>query len=415
VSDATVVELPPPPPQDARTAIVVAAELLWPAPATVEVTKRTAAPAAGHRVVREHLLVPSATRPRLIVPASTPRAAAAIAARRNGSGGTVGRLSATGAAALVRSGLADRLVADRLRVSAPLDTPLESVETHLAELLGTDVIVGLHVGTARVNRKPVLHAVDASGRTLAFVKVGHSESARALVRGEAGTLGELAAHSFSTLHVPSVIALSAWRDMELLVLSPLSGRAVRPAVSNVPYAAMRELAAIHGLTSASLADSAFVARLLEIPRTLRAQHADRYAAAVQAIRDTGTTVELGSWHGDWQPFNMARSSRDTVVVWDWERFATGRPLSFDPLHYLLQVLLHGSGVGPQVEQRFLTSADDVAVRGGADRDVAAATVASYVAEIAGRYLALAEGPDGELLARRASWTLGLLESCVARL
>lgn len=415
MSDATVVELPPPPPQDARTAIVAAAELLWPAPATVAVSKRGLTPGAGQRIVREHLLVPNATRPRLVVPANAPRAAAAIAARRNGSGGAVGRISATGAATLLRTGLADRLVSDRLRVSAPIATPRDDVETHLTELLGTQVIVGLHVGTARVNRKPVLHTVDTHGRTLAFVKVGHSESARALVRGEANTLSELAAHSFSALQVPTVIALSAWRDLELLVLSPLSGHAVRPAIGNVPYAAMRELAAVHGLTSASLADGAFLTQLLEIPRSLRAEHADRYAAAVQAIRDTGATVEFGAWHGDWQPFNMARAGRDRVAVWDWERFATGKPVGFDPLHYLLQVLLHSSGVGPQVEQRFLASAYDVAVRARASRDVAAATVASYVAEIAGRYLALAEGPDGELLARRASWTLGLLESCVARL
>jgi hypothetical protein len=284
MSDPTAVELPPPPPHDAGAAIVAAAELLWPAPATVSVAKRGTPPPAGHRVVREHLLAPTAGRPRLVLPAHAPRAAAAVAARRNGSGGAIGRLAALGAAALVRVGGADRMIRDRLRVTAPTGGTLDDVEAVLGTVLGTDVIVGLHVGTARVNRKPVLHAVDARGHTLAFVKVGHSESARALVRREANTLRELAGHSFTSLQVPTVLALNAWRDTELLVLSPLLGRPIRPAVGNVPYTAMRELAAVHGLTQSTLGGSTFVARMLEIAHVLSADTATRYERAVDTIR-----------------------------------------------------------------------------------------------------------------------------------
>jgi hypothetical protein len=261
----------------------------------------------------------------------------------------------------------------------------------------------------------VLHAVDARGRTLAFVKVGHSESARALVRREATTLRELAGHSFTSLQVPTVLALNAWRETELLVLSPLHGRPIRPAVGNVPSTAMRELAAVHGLTQSALGGSGFVARLLEIPRHLSADTATRYERAVSTLREAGGSVTFGSWHGDWQPFNMARTTGGRYAVWDWERFATGVPVGFDALHYLLQVLLQARGVGTQVGQRFVELSPSVAAEAGAAPDTAAAVIAAYVAEIAGRYLALAEGPDGELLARRAHWTLGLLESCVARL
>ena len=143
MSDETAVELPPPPPQDAGAAIVAAAELLWPAPATVSVSRRGTPPPAGSRIVREHLLAPQGTRPRLVVPAGARRAAAAVALRRSGSGGAAGRLAALGAAAFVRVGAADRVVRDRLRVTGPEHAMRDDIETRLGELLGTEVVVGL--------------------------------------------------------------------------------------------------------------------------------------------------------------------------------------------------------------------------------------------------------------------------------
>jgi hypothetical protein len=415
VKDTTAVELPPPPPQDAGAAIVEAAELLWPAPAKVDVVDRRTPIGPGRRLVREHVLAPSSKRPRLVVPAGQRRAAAAIAVRRRGSGGVLGTAGATAAAALVRSGAADRIVRARLRITTPLDVDVDSVETRLGEILGSEVIVGLHVGTARVNRKPVLHAVDPHGRTLAFVKVGHTEAARELVRGEAATIRDLATRSLSTVVVPSVISLTTWHEMELLVLSALTGHTVRPAPRNAPHGAMREVAAIAGVRAEQVDDSAFLAKLAAAAKTLPAHVGDRYAAALDRVRDTRATLAFGSWHGDWQPFNMAQLAEQRVAVWDWERFARDVPVGFDALHFLLQVLLHDGGVGPDVERHFLAGADDAAVRGGADADSARVVTAAYVAELAGRYLTLAEGLDGQLLARRARWTLGLLESCAARL
>src|SRR4051812_11976419 len=415
MSDAPAVELPPPPPRDAGAAVVAAAELLWPAPAQVEVTHRRAKVGPGRRVVREQLLAPDAAHPRLVTPANAHRAGAAIASRRNGSGGLLGRVAGRSAAALVRMGAADRLVSARLRVTAPADAQLDDIETKLSELLGTRVIVGLHVGTARVNRKPVLHTVDEEGRTLAFVKVGHNDAARALVRAEAETLRALAESTLATVQVPAVLAFTAWRDTELLVLSPLTGRPVRPALRNLPLQAMRELSNVRDTTTQPLAAGAFLARIGQLADQLRAETADRYQAALQTLRGVDVATTFGVWHGDWHTFNMARLRADRVAVWDWERFSAGVPVGFDALHFLLQVLLQERGVGPQVADQFLTQAEELVVRAGALRPSARAVVASYVAEIGGRYLALAEGPDGELLARRAHWTLGLLESCVARL
>ncbi|MFL6238692.1 MAG: hypothetical protein ACJ735_04250 [Actinomycetes bacterium] len=409
-------ELPPPPPQDTSIALVAVAGLLWPAPASVAIARRGDPVPAGHRVVREHLLVPDSSRPRLVTPAGVPRSAAAITARRHGSGGLLGRATAGAAAVVVRSGAADRFVHDRLRVTAPGDAASDDIEKTLSELLGARVVVGIHIGTARVNRKPVLHAVDARGRTLAFVKVGHTASARTLVQREAQSLQRLAAHSFDAMNVPTVLACSSWHGMDLLVLTALNGRSVRPALRNLPWAAMSELAALDGTRTERLSGSDLVTRLTALGNGLRTTSlAERYATALATLASSNADLLFGAWHGDWQPFNMAHAHSGRVAVWDWERFATGVPVGFDALHFLLQVALLRHNLTPKAHKEFRSRAAQVAIRAGVAAGSADVVVAAYVAEIAGRYVALAEGPDGNLLARHAHWTLALFESAVTRL
>jgi hypothetical protein len=104
-----------------------------------------------------------------------------------------------------------------------------------------------------------------------------------------------------------------------------------------------------------------------------------------------------------------------VALWDWERFATGVPVGFDALHFRLQALLLQRGAVPSVAPAFTTDCDAVAICGGATPETARAVVALYAAELAARYLTLAQEPDGAPLARRAAWVLGFLETCAARL
>ena len=59
------------------------------------------------------------------------------------------------------------------------------------------------------------------------------------------------------------------------------------------------------------------------------------AAALES-RPARRRLAFGAWHGDWTPWNMA-STAGGLLVWDWERFATGVPVGFDALHYWLQI------------------------------------------------------------------------------
>ncbi|GAA1269683.1 hypothetical protein GCM10009677_22940 [Sphaerisporangium rubeum] len=201
-----------------------------------------------------------------------------------------------GAYAVVPSRLAPRRLVPRSRWlpgRRRLPRGPGTIEGHLGEVFGRPVRVVTYVRPARrANRKPVLAVFGPDGERLAFVKVGHTERVRALVRHESTTLAMLAAAPPRTVVAPSVLYHGLWRDMDVLALSPLPvtrGR-VRPALL---ARAAEEIARLP-------AGAAF------------------------------------SWHGDFAPWNMAASADGRLLVWDWERFGTGVPLGFDALHHFFQ-------------------------------------------------------------------------------
>ncbi|GHE41017.1 hypothetical protein GCM10017673_49150 [Streptosporangium violaceochromogenes] len=167
----------------------------------------------------------------------------------------------------------------------------DTIETHLGEVLGTPVRVVLHVRPAgRANRKPVLEARAADG-PVAFVKIGDTDRARALVAHEARTLDLLAATPLKSVVPPVVLHHGSWRGLSVLALTPLPVRR-----GPVPPALLTE-----------------------------------------AIGEISRISEHGfAWHGDLSPWNIAHGADGRLLVWDWERFATGVPLGFDAVHHFFQ-------------------------------------------------------------------------------
>ena len=74
------------------------------------------------------------------------------------------------------------LFADRFSVDHHGD---DALSDHLAEMFGRPITFSVGVGTARVNRKPILQVFDEQGHSLAFVKVATSPESQVDVRGEA--------------------------------------------------------------------------------------------------------------------------------------------------------------------------------------------------------------------------------------
>lgn len=360
---------------------------------------------------RELAFLPDARRPRLLLPSN--RGAAAAALRRYSHDLSIPqRLSRGLTATALRTGIPQRTLRDRLRVTTGGQ---ESVEDRLGELLGRPVVVSLGLGTARANRKPILHVLSASGRPVAFVKVGDTATARELVAQEAAALRYLAGRPMPGVAVPEVLHHGPWRGMTLLVLSPLptSARGWRPRRS-APVAAMRALFAVAGLSGGPLAGSPFWHRIVTVPAQLT--DSARAARLTTVIDRVGAAhgeraLEFGAWHGDWTPWNMAWH-RGTVQLWDWERFTREVPAGLDLLHYRLQEAMRhapGEPYGAWPDGAVATLTEFGVTDGAAE-----ATVELYFLELCCRYLLAAQGPIGAPLRSQADRLLNLLETKAGR-
>jgi hypothetical protein len=304
------------------------------------------------------------------------------------------RTALTGA---LRSGLLDRVIPDRIRITAPADRIdlVHSLQTEVAQRLGEPVVLSLGVGSARANRKPVLEAIAADGRPLAFVKLADDAVTRGLLTVEAGALRRLAGRAPEGLRVPRLIHHGHWHGVDLLVQStlvtppwPAHRRASRP------YRAMRSLAAAFPTGRLGPAESPGWQRIVEdagaIRDLARAEIFDRVREAV-GVRLDGIELAHGAWHGDWTPWNMAWV-RAEVRLWDWERFSDGVPVGLDPLHY---TLAHYAGrIGwAQALTRIRDRAAEIVAPIGVSADEAEPVLLWYLLDLSRRYL-LASGPAG---------------------
>lgn len=384
---------------DGVHALVDTIRALWPG-SDPGLTGRGEARAIGGL---QFAVVPNAHRPRLLVPLD-PSAAAARAIRRFSSSLSLPtRVARVGAAGAVRLGAA-RALPDRI-VVRPGSSP--SLTDHLAEVFGGPVVVSLGVGTARVNRKPVLQLFDSTGRTLGFAKVATSAQSSRDVRGEAEALATVARRRWRSLAVPRVVHQTEWNSMFVLVISALpAGARLWERSQGPPLEAMHELASAFDEGEQVVADTAWWSRVSSAAGSLPdIGQRDAFAAAAERFLslEADRKVRIGAWHGDWTAWNMAWH-RGVVQLWDWERFETGVPAGIDAVHFAVNEAVTSAGLSPS------------AIRGGVRRAIAdvprsgaRALGAMYLLTVAGRYLPLAHGELGHLLRPRSDATLEALE------
>lgn len=223
-----------------------------------------------------------------------------------------------------------------------------TIEGHLSEVFGERVRATSHVRPAlRANRKPILEIHGASGKLLAFVKIGDSDRSRGLVRHESATLELLAATPLKVVVSPAVLHHGLWNGLEVLALSPLPTRRgrVSPSLLN---RAVQEIATL-GLT-----------------RVDHVSHGDH------------------AWHGDFSPWNMAPAPDGRLLVWDWERFATGVPLGFDALHHFFQRALRRMSP-PVAAEACLAQAVRTLTPFGLSEGESRETAVRYLITLADRY------------------------------
>lgn len=319
------------------------------------------------------------------------------------------RLRRVVAAGGLRMG-AERLLAHRIALAESEASP-DSIETYLSGVLGEEVVVSLGIGLARANQKPVLEAFNASGKCLAFVKIGDTPLTRDLVRAEAQALRSVGSLRWQALSVPKLISLGSWNSFEVLIMStlPVPARpAVRRPVSVPPARAMRELSKAFLEGNRSVTDSALMQRLRTGADQIDDQPtASSYASALDRInqRHTHTTLDFAAWHGDWTPWNMAWRRR-RVQLWDWERFQTGVPVGMDRIHYVLSALARTEGFSARTIAHALELPTAREYARPTHQEVLGLL---YVAAIALRYLTAAGQQGGSAPTRGAAAVQALSE------
>lgn len=390
-----------------RPYLLDVADTLWPGAAPARLHGGRAAGVSAPTF----LAVPNRRAPSMLLPtARRPAAAALRAYGGHASRGAQVRSRLAGAA--VGLGLGPVLFRDRLTVTDPDG----GITAELRRILGRPVQVAVRGGPPRANRKPVLVVLAPDGAVLAFAKLATTPLAATLVRTEADALRSLAERPLASLRAPRLLDCVAWRGHALLVQEPLPVDGAHVVSDAALFAAMAELATCQGVRSlpwgASEHASSVRARLARTPQSATTEALSR---AVDALAAHGLPLPLGCWHGDWTRWNCA-ASHGTVLVWDWERFATGVPVGFDVLHHELQAALARTATPSPAQPRALlaTSAGRLAPLGLTVRQ-AAVTAVAYLIEIASRYLADDQAAAGARVGSVDAWLQPVIAEATAGL
>jgi hypothetical protein len=388
-------------------------------------------PGVGDQVLAEYIVVPDARKPRLLVPAGDRRVAAAAVARYAEVTSQTAALKRRAAIAALRSGADKVLLRDRVSVTLPKQQAPDSIDTYLAKVLGGDLSVSVHIGPARANRKPVLQLLARNGDTVGFGKLSIGPLTRDLVCAETDALGRLGRIELPSLSVPRVLHAGQWRGHEVLIQSALPIWDARASLTTKRLAtAMQEVAVCAGTHTSAIADDpyrkesrarleALGARRGEKPRKDGSDPAEEARSLANAaddlIADGGhTELGFGSWHGDWTPWNMATTS-SSLLVWDWERFASGVPIGFDAIHFDFQRLLVRGMQPEKAVDITLGRSDRLLAPFGIGPAAANLTALLYLINLASRYLEDRQAEAGARLGVLGRWLLPILTWKVADL
>lgn len=359
-------------------------------------------------LVAEYLVVPNAHRPRLLVPTLSPAVSAAAVRRYAEPQSRMARLKRDAVVAAVHARATGLLFRDRIRVTGPVSA---GIDGYLSDALRRDLAVSIHIGPARANRKPVLQLLSPDGDTFAFGKLGTGPLTRSLVKAETAALIAIGDSGLTKLTVPRVLHAGQWRGLEVLVQSALPVWLPRaPLTRRRLTAAMIDLAGCRGLTTGPLTGSGYWHELRGRLSTVadRAEGAALAAAVdVLAAHSGETALRYGAWHGDWAPWNMANLA-GTLLVWDWERFATGVPLGFDAIHHELQKRIQSTGDARAAVEGCVHQADELLAPFGVAPVAREITALLYLVDLAVRYLTDRQAEAGARLGVLGTWLLPVL-------
>lgn len=276
----------------------------------------------------------------LLVPEDSRKAAAAGILRLSNGQSGLAKASRSLAWAGARVGGIRWLKGDRVNLVGP-DGSHPGLLDHISGLLGIpDLLYVFSFGPQRPNRKPVIQILERSGRTVAFTKVGWNELTTRLVRQEGEYLQSMVRLPGAHINAPDLLHHGTWDGLTLTILSALSPGLSATIRSPIPgVEVLLDIAALGDHRQRrSLATSELATSL-----RIRAGAIDHEsgAVAIGAVdrlisRHGDVEVELGDWHGDFGPWNIAAAGGGRLNVWDWERASGPQLVGLDLFHYHFQ-------------------------------------------------------------------------------
>lgn len=305
---------------------------------------------AGWVDAESYWVLPSARRPRLLVPAGPRAATAGALANYRGLRTPAPRAARTLGASVSRAGL--RVARDRLVVQMrPGAAAAEGLLPlgMLARALGRPrVYAALGVRTG-ANRKATLQLVDDRGGPVGYAKLAWSPATRRLVETETAALRHPAPDD-SASRMPALLASGQIGDRPYLLTQPLPLSVRSPRRDAAPAPAPRELAALGAPDRRDTVTRTGQFRALRERLTtlspgrelggLMHTLADRLATA------PGEVPVTARWHGDLVPWNTARDADDLLWCWDWESSERDAVAGMDALHWTVSQRRARAAFGP---------------------------------------------------------------------
>ncbi len=280
-----------------------------------------------------YLVLPTPTRPRLLVPDDDPRTSASAVANSSVGNGRSARFARTLVAGALRSGIGRIVPARRLQIERATDTP--GLLDWLARATpGAPRSMAIRLGSDRPNQKPVLQLMDAAAQVVGYAKVGTNPLTRDLVTAEREALTRVQAAGTIVVAAPEVLAFATRGKVVVLAISPLPIPRHRGPASSLLVPAMDEIARMGPQGSHPVGSGPYGTRLRHRLAAVDDPAGGQLVQLVDALfaRHGDRSLRLGGWHGDFRPWNVAAHG-GRLLVWDWERHADEVPVGLDAVHY----------------------------------------------------------------------------------